>query len=122
MVTFDLSASNVIRQIIEAACPENFNYGESYSLLNQAVLHDVTGSIRTLTILSISASSTNLYTELFQDWEVADKSPLTFHRANLATVTFCSDWTIRVRFGIKDEEVFEVSKSDTFVRLKSYLQ
>ena len=118
---FDLQEPNVIRQVIEAANPQNFIYNESYCLRGLSDFHAITESIRTLTILCISASS-NLYADLFHDWEIADESPLTFHKPNLASITFCSDWTVRVRFGFKDEMVFEVNKPNTFSQLKSYLQ
>ena len=118
---FDLKESNVMWKVIEAANPQNFMYSEAYSLRGAKNEYVITESIRTLTILSISAAPANLYTDLFHGWKVADQSPLTFHQPNLASVVFCSNWTIRARFGFKSEEIFEVNKPNTFLQLKSYL-
>ena len=58
----------------------------------------ITNSIRTLTILSISAKPFNLYTDL---WFIAN-----------ASIIFCPDWTIQVHSCVKENRVLVVNKSD----------
>ncbi|MCI9087610.1 MAG: hypothetical protein HFJ32_03540 [Clostridia bacterium] len=121
-MTFDLRDPAIIHRIIEAADPQNFDYKEHYKLSSQQQTFIITDSIRTLTILAISAKPFNLYTDLFKDWMVKATTPLTFHRLmDNASVVFCSDWTIQVHSCVKGGKVLAVSKSDVFEHLKSHL-
>lgn len=121
-MTFDLRDSAVIQNIIKAADPQNFDYKEHYNLSSQQQILEITDSIRTLTILAISAKPFNLYTDLFKGWNVSAAVPLTFHRfIDNASIVFCPDWTVRVQSCVKEEKVFAVSKSGVFEHLKNYL-
>lgn len=122
-MTFDLRDPAIIKRILDAASPKNFDYKEAYYLANSQNTLNITESIRTLTILSISAHDTDLYTNLFKGWKVADATPLAFfHTKNDKIITFCSDWTVQARSSVKKDEVFVVSKSGIFEQIKTYLE
>lgn len=121
-MTFDLRDPAIIHRIIEVADPQNFDYKEHYELFSQQQTFIITDSIRTLTILAISAKPFNLYTDLFKDWMVKAATPLAFHRLmDNASVVFCSDWTIQVLSCVKGDTVLAVSKSGVFENLKNHL-
>lgn len=123
MKKFDLRDPDVLKKIINAASPQNFDPNETYFLANPRPTRDITKSMRTLTILAISAEPSNLYTELFEGWKVADADPLTFHRqTNDAIVLFYPDWKVQVHIIPKRNDTFIVSKTGVFECLKKSLQ
>ena len=122
-MTFDLRDPVVIHRIIEAADPQNFDYKEHYKLFSQQHTFNITDSIRTLTILAISARPFNLYTDLFKGWAVKAETPLVFCRfMDDTSVVFCADWTILVHSCVKGDTVFAVSKSGVFEHLQNHLR
>lgn len=122
-MTFELRDPAVTKRILEAASPQNFNYKEIYYLIKSQKALNITESIRTLTILSISAHGVDLYADLFHGWKVADATPLAFfHSKNGSVVIFRSDWTVQAHSSAKKDSVYVVSKAGVFEQLKAYLQ
>lgn len=122
-MTFNLRDTQAVEKILSAASSEQFDYKEDYSLSTPKHTLSITGSIRTLTILSISAQPANLYAELFNGWRIADATPLAFfHPRKNLVVIFRPDWVVQAHAGSLPEKELLVSKFGCFEELKAYLQ